>query len=99
MGWSGGSAADEVEQGGVDLGGVGPGNRVRAALDDDQPRVLDQAGQPLAGLVQGQHLVRVAVDDEDRYVDLGEVGAEVGRPGPSQGWVAYLARPSGTPYR
>jgi hypothetical protein len=62
--WAGpGSAADEVEQGGVDLGGVGPGDGVRAALDDDEQHVLDQGGQPLAGLVQWQDLVRVALDD------------------------------------
>ena len=44
IGVDAGSAADEVEQGGVHLGGVGPGDRVRAACHDDQPRVLDQAG-------------------------------------------------------
>src|SRR5580658_10775237 len=71
-------AADEVEQGGVDLGGVGPGDGVRAARDDDQLHVLDQAGQPPAGLVQRQDLVRVALHDQHGHVDLGQVVAEGG---------------------
>src|SRR4029077_19944353 len=32
---AGGSVAQEVEQGGADLGSVGPGDGVRAALDHD----------------------------------------------------------------
>src|SRR5690242_12768267 len=47
------SAAHEVEQGGVDLAGVGPGDGVRAALDDDQLQVVDQSGQPLPVLSIG----------------------------------------------
>jgi len=43
-------AAQEVQQRGVDLGGVGPGDGVRAAFDDDQLDVFDQGGQLLAGL-------------------------------------------------
>src|SRR5947209_4584613 len=49
--------------GGVDLVGVRPGDSVRAAL---------------AGLVQGQNLVRVALHHQHRQLDLGQVGAEVG---------------------
>src|SRR3984957_1803809 len=73
-----GSAVEEAEQGGVDLGGVGPGDGVRAAFDHDELRVLDQGGEPFAGLGQGQDLVGVALDDEDGDVDLGQVVAEVG---------------------
>src|SRR5271155_5352716 len=62
------SAADEVEQGGVDLAGVGPGDGGRAAFDHDEPHVVDQGGQPLAGLVQRQHLVRVALEHQHGYV-------------------------------
>src|SRR6266496_108008 len=83
-GWPG-LAAQEVQQGGVDLAGVGPGDGVRAALDDDELDILDQAGQSLAGLVDRQDLVGVALDDEDRYVDLGQVVAEVGGPGADAG--------------
>src|SRR5215469_6065446 len=37
-----GSAADGVEQRGVDLAGVGPGDGVRAALDHGELHVVDQ---------------------------------------------------------
>jgi hypothetical protein len=40
------------------------------ALDSDEFHVRDEAGQPLAGLLEGQDPVRVALDDEDRDVDL-----------------------------
>jgi len=33
---------EEAEQGGIDLVGVGPGDGVRAALDDDEVDVGDQ---------------------------------------------------------
>ena len=49
-------AAQEVQQRGVALGGVGPGDGVRAAFDDDQLDVFDQGGQPLAGLFERQDL-------------------------------------------
>src|SRR5580692_6086407 len=80
-----GSAAKEVEQGGVDLVGMRPGDGVRAALDHDQADVFDQVRQAGGGLVQRQHLVRVSVDDEDGHVDLGQVVAEVGGPGADAG--------------
>ena len=38
-------------------------------------------GQSLAGLVERQDPVCVALDDQDRDVDLRQVGAEVGLPG------------------
>src|SRR5450755_3356205 len=40
-----GSGAQEVEQGGVDLAGVCPGDGVRGAVDHDEVHVLDQARQ------------------------------------------------------
>jgi hypothetical protein len=51
--WSRGqeSAAQELQQRGVDLVGVRPGDHVPAAFDDEL-QVLDQAGQALGGLVQ-----------------------------------------------
>jgi hypothetical protein len=49
-------------QRGVDPVGAGPGNAVRAVLDHDEFHVGDQAGQSLAGLAEGQDLVRVALD-------------------------------------
>ena len=52
---------------------------------DDELQVVDQAGQPLAGLVQRQHLVCVALNHQGRHVDLGQVGAEVGGPGADAG--------------
>src|SRR6266567_2468325 len=63
-----GSGAQDVEQGGVDLVGVRPGDSVRAALDHDEVNVLDQARQAAGRLVQRQHLVRVAVDDQHGHV-------------------------------
>src|SRR5580693_1188376 len=75
-----GSAAQEAEQGGVDLVGVGPGDGVRAALDHDEVRVLDQARQAAGGLVQGQDLVGIAVDDQHGHVDLRQVVTEVSGP-------------------
>jgi hypothetical protein len=51
---------------------------VRAALDHGEPHVVDQAGQPPAGLVQWQDLVRVALQDQQGHVDLGQADAEVG---------------------
>src|SRR5215831_16876783 len=79
------SAAQEVEQRGVDLAGVGPGDRVRAALDHGELHVADQAGQPLGGLVQRQHQVGIAVQHQYRHIDRGQVGAEVGGPGADAG--------------
>src|SRR5229473_2576893 len=73
-------SGEELEQGGVDDVGVGPGDVVRAALDGDERQVLDQRGQPGGGGRIGQDPVRVAVDEQGRHVDLGQVGAEVGQP-------------------
>ena len=63
--------AEEVQQGGVDDVGVGPGHVVRAAFDGDEGQVLDQRGQPGGGVRVGQDAVGVAVDEQDRDVDLG----------------------------
>ena len=38
--------AEEAEQGGVDLAGVGPGNGVRAIRNHDEFHVGNQAGHP-----------------------------------------------------
>jgi hypothetical protein len=40
---------DKLERSSVDLVGMGPCDGVRAAFDDDELLVLDQAGQALAG--------------------------------------------------
>jgi hypothetical protein len=69
------------EQRPVDLVSVGPGDGVRPALDDDELHVVDQAGQPLAGVGVGQDPVGVALHGQHRDVDLGQVVAEVGLPG------------------
>ena len=63
--------AEEVQQGAVDLVGVGPGDGVRAAVDDHRLHVADQAGQAFAGLRVGQDPVVIAMDDQHRHVDLG----------------------------
>src|SRR3974390_2310740 len=71
----------EAEQRPVDLVSVSPGDGVRTALDDDELHVVDQAGQPLAGIGVGQDPVGVALHSQYRDVDLGQVAAEVGLPG------------------
>src|SRR6202042_651733 len=73
-------AAQEVEQCRVHLVCVSPGNRVGAALDDHELELVDQVGYALAGLVQGEHLVRIPPNHQDGPGELGQVGAEVRRP-------------------
>src|SRR5713226_829345 len=75
-----GSSGDEVEEGGVDHVGVGPGDVVRAAFDGDELQVLDQSGQPGGGGRVGQDPVGVAVHQQHRDVDVRKVAAEVGQP-------------------
>src|SRR6202042_2838836 len=70
-------AADEVEQRLIDLVGVGPDDRVRAAGDDGGAGVLQQRGEPLAGGLVGQHAILVAVDYQDGDADRGEIAPEV----------------------
>src|SRR5690348_14017808 len=69
--------ADEVEQCLVDLIGVGPDDRVRAARDDGGAGVLQQRGKPAAGGLVGQNAVLVAVNDQDGDADRGQIAAEV----------------------
>ena len=69
--------ADEVEQCLVDLVGVGPDDRVRAARDDGGAGVLQQRGKPAAGGLVGQDAILVAVDDQDGDADLGQITPEV----------------------
>ena len=71
MAWLRPRVAEEAEQGRVDLVGVGPGDAVRTALDDDEVHVRDEAGQPLAGLVERQDPVGVTLDNQHRDIDLG----------------------------
>src|SRR5450631_1064282 len=52
---------EEVQEGGVDDLGVGPGDVVRAAFDGDECQVLDQAGQPRGSGRTRQDPVSVAV--------------------------------------
>src|SRR5258708_31533720 len=56
------ASGHELQQGVVDLLGVGPGDGVRAAGDDHRLHVADQAGQPCARLGEGQNLVVIALD-------------------------------------
>jgi hypothetical protein len=74
------TSGHELQQGAVDLVGVGPGDGVRAAVDDHHLQVADQAGQPFAGLGVRQDMVVIALDNQHRHVDLRQVGAEVGLP-------------------
>jgi hypothetical protein len=46
----GGSRVNELQQRAVDLRGVRPRDRVRATLDDDELRFLEQRGHALAEL-------------------------------------------------
>ena len=69
--------ADELEQGLVDLVGVGPDDRVRPARYDDRAGVLQERGKPPAGGLVRENAVLVAVDYQDGNADRGEVGAEV----------------------
>jgi hypothetical protein len=69
--------ADEVEQCLVDLVGVGPDDRVRPACDDGCAGILQQRGKSPAGGLVRQHAILVAVDDQDRDADRGEIAPEV----------------------
>src|SRR5260370_2114567 len=69
--------ADEVEQGLVDLVGVGPDDRVRPARDDGGAGVVQQRGKPAAGGLVGQDAGLVSLDDQDRDADRGPVPPEV----------------------
>ena len=57
---------------------VRPGDGVRAAFDHDEGQAADQRGQPVAGELDGQDAVLVALDDQDRDVEAGDIGTEVG---------------------
>jgi hypothetical protein len=69
--------ADELEQGLVDLVGVGPDDRMRSVRDEGAASVLQQGGKPPAGGLVRENAVLVAVDYQDGNADRGEVGAEV----------------------
>src|SRR5690349_15762725 len=69
--------ADEVEQRLVDLIGVSPDDRVRAASDDGGAGVLQQRGKLAAGDLVGQDAILVAVNDQDGDADRGQIAAEV----------------------
>ena len=60
---------DELQQGLVDLVGMGPGDRVRAACYADEAAVPEQRGEPDAGGLGGQDAVLVALEDKDGNVD------------------------------
>ena len=55
---------DEVEHYLVDLVGVGPDDRVRAARDDDGARVAQQRGEPAGGGLVGQDAVLLPGDGD-----------------------------------
>src|SRR5229473_8449149 len=73
-------SGDEIEEGLVDLAGVGPDDRVRPAFYDDAADVPDQGRQPVSGRLGGQDAVLAALHDQDRDVDPGQVAAEVLQP-------------------
>jgi hypothetical protein len=68
---------------------------VRACVDLDEADVLDQPGQATAGGVDGQDAVLGALDHQNRDVDLGQVGTEVGQPGRNAGHAGVGRRPAG----
>ena len=72
-----GRVAGEVEQGLVDLVGVGPDDRVRPARDDGAAGVVQQRGEPAAGGLVGQDAILVAMDDQDGNLDSCEISPEV----------------------
>lgn len=74
-------STEEGEQGFVDLFGVGPSDVVWAALDRDEGAVGDQRRKSCCGRFEWKEAVVGAVHDEHGYIDLGQVGAEVGPPG------------------
>src|SRR5579863_2088770 len=75
----------EADQGLIDLVGVSPADGVRPAADDLKLAVGKQGGQPLAGVGEGQDTVGVALNDEDRNIDPGQIGAEIRLPGRDTG--------------
>ena len=72
--------SDEFEQGLVHVLGVSPPDIVWSALDLDELNVADQVGQPSSRGIDRQDAVLGALDDEQRYVDLRQVGAKVRQP-------------------
>src|SRR5271166_2062585 len=71
---------EEVLECVIDLIGVRPGDRVRAAFDREQLHVRDEPGQTPACVRERQDPVSVALDYEHRNVDPRQVGTEVGFP-------------------
>jgi len=72
--------SDEFQESRVDLVRMGPADVVRASLDGDEGHVGDQVGQAGGRRLEREDPVLDAVDDEDRDVDLRQVGPEVGEP-------------------
>src|SRR5690606_34466720 len=82
------SSAEEGAQGGVDLVGVRPEQPVRGAVDLDVLRLGQQLAEAAGRRVDGQDVVRGAVQDEGRQAagtDRLDVAAEVLDPGGDDG--------------
>src|SRR5262245_61839670 len=75
-------AAEEGEQGGVDLVGVSPADVVWSVRDLDHAQIGDQTLAPQPGGCESQREDPIGrtVNGQDRDVDLGQVVAEVGQP-------------------
>jgi len=80
-----GSGLEEVQEGGVDDFRVRPGDVVGPVLDGDERQARHQRRQSRRRGVVRQDPVGVAVDDEERHVDLREISTEVREPGVDAG--------------
>ena len=69
---------DEPEEVGVQPVSVGVGEAVSAGLVNLQLSAGDRCCGAFSADVEGDDLVVVAVDDQGWYIDLGQVGSEVG---------------------
>jgi hypothetical protein len=76
---------EESKESLVDLVVVGPPDVVRPVVDAYQAQVLDERREAVGGGIDGQDPVLGSVYHEHRYVDVGQVVAEVGQPGVDAG--------------
>jgi hypothetical protein len=64
----------------VHLVRMSPGNVCRTVFDRDELGVLDETGRLGRIGCVGQNVVRIAVDQPSRYVDLRQASTDVGQP-------------------
>src|SRR5437879_554866 len=74
------SPLEELEQSAVDQFRMCPRRVVRPAFDGHGGEVVDEAAHPRRGGGVREDPVRVAVDQQDRYVNPLQVVAKVGDP-------------------